>query len=65
MGTNKLGTQFGGSDVRGPYAFGTNCVKAAFLHGNLWGNYLSFDLLPSRNIWAQYEGARLFAGVVS
>ena len=27
-GTNKLGTNFGGLNVRGPYVFGTKCVTA-------------------------------------
>ena len=27
-GTNQLGTNLGGPNVRGPYAFGTKCVTA-------------------------------------
>ena len=41
-GTNKLGTNCGGPNVRGPYVFGTKCVTA---------NILSLFDLKKRNVY--------------
>ena len=50
--TNQLGTNLGGPNVRGPFAFGTKCVRANYFlntNSNFGGNFnASLTLVNNR-----------------
>ena len=57
-GTNQLGTNCGGSNVRGPYMFGTKCVTALILCNLAYlaatsSLYISFQYILKRQIHAE------------